>query len=895
MVAIVLDAEDPAGLGGSALGRGGGSEFWEGGLLPPGEVGAIAEAAADTSELGDQSGEVIAPQPLRIEAEDYVGFFDLSLGNEGGDYRDDDVDIAGVDGTYGVGWTLPGEWLTYDITVAKSGTYQLTSSVASGFDTTFSFLAGINDQSTPFTFNGSGDWQTWQDAAGAESLYLEAGRHELRIDLTSGGFSLDDFTLQWLSDEAPLPKLKIEAEDYDSAIDSSQGNIGGGYRNGDVDISGLDGQYGIGWIDPGEQLTYKLDIPEAGRYQFMASAASLYGEGAMAVSLVDELASEQSAALSIGATGGWATWQNIAAETFFDVAAGSYELRLDMLTSGFNLDNFTLSKLAEDIELEASPQQLRIQAEDYTTALDRSPGNQGGAYRLDSEVDIGGYEGSYSLGWTEQDEWLTYAVDVAKAGTFQLSAFVASAVEGQHGFQAVLANQSSVTSFGSTGGWGLSQDVAGDRLFSLEAGTYNLRLNILSGAFNLDYLELVEVLDPPGELPSMVGAIELDYGNVLNGLQPSLTAGAVNTLSYATADRPVQLDLAQGSQTIFTRDTPGELPGVNPPLKVLTLGDSITEGIMPSDLGGYRDDLWQLLNRGGDHVDFVGNRSKGIGSFDRDHGGIAGERIDQMEARVDGLLTIFEPDAILLMAGTNDLIQGADADTAAERMDSLLERITSQQPLGQIFVATIPRMYDATNNWFVQNYNAQLRSLVAAKQAAGQRITLVDQFNQLALVDLEDGVHPTPEGNGKLAAAWFGAWREVYGQTATQFVSSLPAVTTNVIGSEFDDVLVGNGADNLLEGGRGYDELTGGAGSDRFVLTLNAGTDTITDFTLGEDLLVLAGGLRYDEVDVVSAARYGYGSASDAVVIDGLGQQLARLVNVSARELLADSFEVTTF
>ena len=893
MVAIVLDGEDKLELNELALLGGESSEA----LLAGMGIGAIA----DLGNVEAESNGPVNPPPLKIEAEDYVGFFDLSLGNEGGGYRNDDVDIAGFDGTYGVGWTLPGEWLTYEINVAQSGTYQLLSSVASGFDTTFSFLAGINGQSTQFTFGGSGDWQTWQDAAGAESLYLEAGRHELRIDLTSGGFSLDHFTLQWLSDEAPLPKLKVEAEDYDRAVDSSLGNTGGGYRDGDVDISGFDGQYGIGWIEPGEQLTYKLEIPEAGRYQFTASAASLYGAGAMAVSMVDGLANEQSSALTIGATGGWATWQEIPTETFFELAAGRYELRLDMLTSGFNLDNFTLSKLAEEVPLEAPLQRLRIQAEDYTTALDRSPGNQGGAYREDGEVDIGGYQGSYSVGWTEQDEWLTYAVDVAQAGTFQLSAFVASAVEGQHGFQAVLANQSSVTSFGSTGGWGMSQDVAGDALFTLEAGTYDLRINILSGAFNLDYLELVEVLAPQGELLATVGEMELDYGNVLNALQPSLNAlqpnltVAVDTLSYATANRPVQADLAQGSQQLFNEAplTKEATPG-KPPLKVLTLGDSITEGIMPSDLGGYRDDLWQLLNRGGDRVDFVGNRSKGIGSFDRDHGGIAGERIDQVEARVGALLTAYEPDAILLMAGTNDLVQGADAVTAALRMDSLLERITSQQPLGQIFVATIPMMYDATNNEFVQDYNARLRSLVATKQAEGKRIALVDQFNQLELADLEDGVHPTPEGNGKLAAGWYGAWRQVYGEVPTVLESSLPAAAANIVGSAFDDVLVGDGLDNLLQGGQGYDELTGGAGSDRFVLSPNAGTDTITDFTFGEDLLVLSEGLTHGEIDVVSAARYGYGSASDAVVIDGLGQQLARLVNVSARDVLADSFQVVT-
>ena len=52
--------------------------------------------------------------PGRIEAEDYkfggegVGYHDTTAGNTGGDYRSDDVDIAGLrGGGYNVGWTAP--------------------------------------------------------------------------------------------------------------------------------------------------------------------------------------------------------------------------------------------------------------------------------------------------------------------------------------------------------------------------------------------------------------------------------------------------------------------------------------------------------------------------------------------------------------------------------------------------------------------------------------------------------------------------------------------------------------------------------------------------------------------------------------------------------------------
>jgi Ca2+-binding RTX toxin-like protein len=55
-----------------------------------------------------------------------------------------------------------------------------------------------------------------------------------------------------------------------------------------------------------------------------------------------------------------------------------------------------------------------------------------------------------------------------------------------------------------------------------------------------------------------------------------------------------------------------------------------------------------------------------------------------------------------------------------------------------------------------------------------------------------------------------------------------------------DTLLGGTGQDSLL-GGEGRDQLSGGAGADRFVLKDLAvgGWDTITDFAVGEDLLVL--------------------------------------------------------
>jgi Ca2+-binding RTX toxin-like protein len=49
------------------------------------------------------------------------------------------------------------------------------------------------------------------------------------------------------------------------------------------------------------------------------------------------------------------------------------------------------------------------------------------------------------------------------------------------------------------------------------------------------------------------------------------------------------------------------------------------------------------------------------------------------------------------------------------------------------------------------------------------------------------------------------------------------------------------------------DILTGGAGRDKFVVTRNAGGDTITDFTDGVDWLALSGGLSFGQLRIAAS------------------------------------------
>jgi Ca2+-binding RTX toxin-like protein len=74
-----------------------------------------------------------------------------------------------------------------------------------------------------------------------------------------------------------------------------------------------------------------------------------------------------------------------------------------------------------------------------------------------------------------------------------------------------------------------------------------------------------------------------------------------------------------------------------------------------------------------------------------------------------------------------------------------------------------------------------------------------------------------------------------------------------ILGNAGDDLLDGGNGADTLRGGLGNDTLTGGNGSDVFVFAAAEGTDTITDFKLGNDKIGLTGGLTFGQLSFVGS------------------------------------------
>lgn len=142
--------------------------------------------------------------PGKIEVEDYdigeqgVTYYDLDVTNTGGVYRSNSVDIEACTDQgegYNVGWTKPGEWLTYSINIVKTGNYVFTSRVASQVSTgKYKIEIDGVDKTGNLFVSSSGGWQAWVNNKSQETELTE-GNHILKFVIINGDFNLNNINI----------------------------------------------------------------------------------------------------------------------------------------------------------------------------------------------------------------------------------------------------------------------------------------------------------------------------------------------------------------------------------------------------------------------------------------------------------------------------------------------------------------------------------------------------------------------------------------------------------------------------------------------------------------------------------------------------------------------------
>ena len=214
---------------------------------------------------------------------------------------------------------------------------------------------------------------------------------------------------------------------------------------------------------------------------------------------------------------------------------------------------------------------------------------------------------------------------------------------------------------------------------------------------------------------------------------------------------------------------------------IMPLGDSITLGVN----GGYRNDLYTGLRQINCGVAYVGTLSDpNTRVADKHHEGHPGLTIADIASGVDAWMASTQPNIILLMIGTNDTAwwTNQDGTEIGARHNALIDQLQAARPDAWIFVASIPPQSSvlihgkadgnaATKSVdravLAQQLDAVIRSNVATRVAAGQRVRFVDVNSVLTTADLYDGIHPTEAAHAKVAQQFLESIRAALAPTST--------------------------------------------------------------------------------------------------------------------------------
>ncbi len=202
------------------------------------------------------------------------------------------------------------------------------------------------------------------------------------------------------------------------------------------------------------------------------------------------------------------------------------------------------------------------------------------------------------------------------------------------------------------------------------------------------------------------------------------------------------------------RSVPG---AVGPRVKIMPVGDSLTEGTGAP--GGYRLPLWEKFAQERINAVFTGTQYGGPPELgNKKHEGYPGAGITAVAQVVNGALSKYHPDIVLLMMGTKEMSRAEVAVDAPRQLHALLDQIITFLPSARLLVTTIPPHSDDLRNMRIQDYNRALALIVHNFALQGANIELVDANSALTQDDLApDGVHINAGGYRKISEVWYQA------------------------------------------------------------------------------------------------------------------------------------------
>lgn len=392
---------------------------------------------------------------------DGIAFHDANSQKQGdaASYRSDTggVDVIKCGTGYGVGWTEVGEWMEYTVNVKEAGLYSYDIYYAAPEDgASFSIeTSNANGETSLITANEvlakTGGWSTFKTAHGRMTVPLEEGEQRIRFNITGGSgqyvINLDKitFTRVDVNDNIQIalssdPKTTavgtktIIAADVNSETEIKNVKI---YLNGVINKTLTAAPY---------EFTYTPTVK--GNYTFTAIATDVDGKESMIASYTLKVTAKRTPYKSVISLPG------IIEAEYFD------------------------------------------KGEEGLTFHDSDTNDEGDAkIRTDSGIDIVKGNGGYALGYTANNEWTEYSVNVKEPGKYAYEATVSSGTTGA-AFRISTIKDGKTTNLCTvnipqTGSndWNTYKVVKGNISVNLAEGDQIIRFTITGANGNIDKVE----------------------------------------------------------------------------------------------------------------------------------------------------------------------------------------------------------------------------------------------------------------------------------------------------------------------------------------------------------------------------------------------------------------------
>ncbi len=209
------------------------------------------------------------------------------------------------------------------------------------------------------------------------------------------------------------------------------------------------------------------------------------------------------------------------------------------------------------------------------------------------------------------------------------------------------------------------------------------------------------------------------------------------------------------------------------PLRILCIGDSITQGGKKDrDEWTYRLPLQEILREAGVSFDFIGSRQQGLQaeakwpavkgqSFDPDHEGYYGAKTASVRDKLKLTLpALAVPDIALIHLGTNDQKSDDHVATIVKPLEDIVAMLRAKNPKVRVFIGHL-----SFNGGAALEIRPLVEDMAHRLSTADSPVLTVHHYRdwkenpKTEGSDTFDWAHPNPQGQRKMAAAWFAAMK----------------------------------------------------------------------------------------------------------------------------------------